>query len=331
MTTLVALNTRDALVMGCDSLETMTKRLVDPFDLKDYFDIQNEFKIKVDNEGKPLLDEFSKIFNKSQPVPYNHIPHVDKLFSLSPLPMGVMFAGIVSIGDRTIKNLIGEFKSTDPIFRSTANDYTLSSAGSRLLEFIWRYYSKEYPDAEDRPDLEFMLGGYDKQKRTPAVVRIYCNKNRIENTYYDFGVFLGGQMEEIQRLVFGSDALNIINLTKRTDYLLRRYRELLAQQLKESKIEIRLKNPQDFDNELQLFHGWRLEGLDADWAAFSEQNAIDCVDFLVNIMIRSQRFSTRMPTVGGGVQVAVIKKESGFTFISRREWRHGDHTVPVQE
>lgn len=331
MTTLVALNTRDALVMGCDSLETMTRRLVDPFDLKEYFDIQKDFRLKVDSEGKPLLDEFSRIYNKSQIVPYNQIPHVDKLFSLSPLPMGVMFAGIVSIGDRTIKNLIGEFKSADPIFKSTHIDYTLSSAGNRLLEFIWKYYSEEYPDEEDRPELEFMLGGYDKGKRTPAVVRIYCDKNRIENTYYDFGVFLGGQMEEIQRLVFGSDAVNIINLTKRTDYLLRRYRELLTQQLRESKIEIRLKNPQDFASELQLFHGWRLEGLDADWAAFSEQNAIECVDFLVNIMIRSQQFSTRMPTVGGGVQVAVIKKESGFTFISRREWRHGDHTVPAQE
>lgn len=42
MTTLVALNTRDALVMGCDSLGTVTKRLVNPFDLMNYFDPDND-------------------------------------------------------------------------------------------------------------------------------------------------------------------------------------------------------------------------------------------------------------------------------------------------
>ena len=69
MTTLVALNTRDALVMGCDSLGTVTRRLIDSFDLIDYFNDDAELGIKVGSDGKPLLDKFSKIYRKAQLIP----------------------------------------------------------------------------------------------------------------------------------------------------------------------------------------------------------------------------------------------------------------------
>ena len=94
---------------------------------------------------------------------------------------------------------------------------------------------------------------------------------------------------------------------------------------------MKLKQPGEFGDELNLFHNWKLEGMEANWGAFSEQNALECVDFLVNIMIKSHQFSSQMPTVGGEVQLAVIKRVSGCNFVSRREWRHEDYIVPMQE
>ena len=78
MTTLVALASKDALVMGTDSLATVTRRLVDPLDLFDYFDDGDDFKIKVDDQGKPLLDSLTTIMEEAQAVPYNQLgnaPH----------------------------------------------------------------------------------------------------------------------------------------------------------------------------------------------------------------------------------------------------------------
>lgn len=332
MTTLIALNTRDAIVMGCDSLGTVTKRLVDPFDLVDYFDTNGDLNIKVDEQGQPILSDFSKIYNKSQHVPYDNMAYVDKLFALEPLEMAVMSAGEVAIGNRTIKNLLGEFKKTDSFEKSTeGTSYTLKSIGRKLLRFMWGYYLQMYPDERRRPELELMLGGYDKRKPTPGIVRIYVNENKIEEPDYDFGVFLGAQKKEIQRIVFGTDYENKLRLIERVDDLLKRYHSLLNQQLVDSGIQIQLKQPGEFGNELYIFNDWDLEGIEARWQAFSEQNAIECVDFLVNIMIKSQQFCSQMPTVGGAVQLAVIKKSSGCTFISRREWRHGDHAVPIKE
>jgi len=330
MTTLVALSTRDALVMGCDSLGTVTRRLVDPFDLSDYFD--DNLKVKTRPDGRSLLDDFSKIYDKAEYIPYDHMTHVDKLFSLyPPLEMGLMFAGQVAIGNRTIKNLIGEFKATDKVFKGRATNYTLKSVAMRLLKFMWGYYYKEFPDERRRPELELMLGGYDKQKRIPGMIRIYVHKNEISDADYDFAIFFGGQTEGIQRLVFGTDRINKARLIGRSRSLLKRYHTLLSQELKKQGVKVRLKSPDKFGEELDLFHNWNLKGLDANVGAFSEQNAIECVDFLVDIMIRSHQFSSQMPSVGEPVQVAVIKKDVGFIFVSKREWRLGDHAVPARE
>ena len=38
MTTLVSLVTKDSAVLGCDSLGTVTRALVDPKELEDFFD-----------------------------------------------------------------------------------------------------------------------------------------------------------------------------------------------------------------------------------------------------------------------------------------------------
>jgi hypothetical protein len=329
MTTLVAINTMDSLVMGCDSLATVTKTMIDPFDLISYFDSNNAFKIRVGVDGKPLLDSFDKIWGKSQSVPYYHMTHVDKLFSLSPLSMGVMCAGIAAIGDRTVKNIIAEFKSKDEYVKKHKFNHTLNSVGCRLLEFMWGYYEKVYPNDNNRPELEIMLGGYDKQKRTPGIVRINVHKNEIRDVDYDYGVFLGAQAKEIQRLVFGTDAFNKLRLMQRSNEILNKYYNLIIKDLPSGT---KVKQPDDYTDELRLFNkDWDLNGIDANWSAFSEQNAIDCVDFLVNIMIRSQQFSTSMPTVGGDVHVAVIKKELGFKFVSKIELKHGDNSIPAEE
>ena len=125
MTTLVALASKDALVMGTDSLGTVTRRLVDPLDLLECFDTENDFKLKVDDQGKPMLESFVTLMEQAQDVPYNQLGNVSKLFDLSSLPMGVMFTGITSIGNRTIGKLISEFREADQSSRQMRSRRTM--------------------------------------------------------------------------------------------------------------------------------------------------------------------------------------------------------------
>jgi len=330
MTVLVALATKDSLVMGCDSLGSVTRPLVDPFDLiSTYFDPKNEFKLRLDQDGNPVLKNFDDIYEKAQIVPFNHMTHVTKLFSLGPLEMGVMVTGIASIGDRTIKSLIIEFKENILNKGLHLGKYTVKCVVEELLIFISNYYEKEYP--QWKPALELMVGGYDKSKQTPNIFRIYVNNNKVEPCFENgFGIAFGGQMQEIQSIVFGIHHANKLKLLQRIDTLFNNYRELLEKNLHDKGIVESLPKPLQCNGDLFVFKDWDFDQFDADWGNFSEQNAIECVNFFVEIMIKSQQFSSSLPTVGGDVHVALITKSDGFRFISREEYEHEGYKTPIE-
>ena len=213
MTTLVALASKDALVMGTDSLATVTRPLVDPLDLSEFFDADNEFSIKLDDQGKPLLDSLLTIMEQAQSVPYNQLGNVLKLFDLSPLPMGVMFSGITSIGYRTIGKMISEFREREKASDSNTeqSNYTVRSIGDRLREFLRQYYASIYPQEHMQSELELIIGGYNRLSHLPSLYRINVQEDTIVEIFSDespFGVAFGGQNDWIQRIVFGTDQNN---------------------------------------------------------------------------------------------------------------------------
>ncbi|MCS4542344.1 MAG: hypothetical protein HY929_08560 [Euryarchaeota archaeon] len=339
MTTLVALSTKDALVLGCDSLGSRTRRVIDPGDLIDFFNLDDkEFPLKLDKDGKPLLKSFNEVYLRSVSTPVEHMTHMAKLFLLEPLKIGIMLTGITSIGERTIKSLVEEFK-TKKIKLIKSKSYTVKDIAEKILEHILLYYEKEYPDEKSRPELELILGGYGKKEVLPEIYRIKLPVKNIELQLGSqgesrFGIVFGGQMKEIQRIVFGTDYGNTLELRKRHIELLKKYREKIMELLKSNSITFQIPEfSKDELSELDIFtKDWKLEGFEANWGDFSEQNAIECVDFFVNIMIKSQQFGGGMPTVGGEVHIALITKDKA-RFVSKEEYYHSGHFTPkhIQE
>jgi hypothetical protein len=331
MTTLVALATKDALVMGCDSLGTVTKSLLDPLDLLDRFFNPEDGNLKIDGQGAPILKNFYDIYGKAQEIPFNQMTHVGKLHPLTPLPMGVMSTGIASIGNRTIKSLINEFKEKRgtvrrPKRRKVPN--TTEGIANELLAFIADYYVKEYEKWQVKPYLELMIGGYSQREPFPEIFRIFLNQPNVVRAFTadnPFGIVFGGQMQEIQRIVFGTDYLNSLRLEARVEELIEKYRKLLKDLLNTKGIGEELPGYAEYKDELSLFKDWSLNGFDANWGDFSEQNAVECVDFFVEVMARSQQLSSHLPTVGGEIHIGLITKEKGFKFISKELLVHKGH------
>ena len=334
MTTLVSLVTKDSAVLGCDSLGTVTRALVDPRELWDFFD--NDGKLGMDQEGQPSLKTIADIYGKARAYPYNHITHVEKLFSLEPLKIGVMTAGIAGLGDRTIKSLISEFKDKKFLFedKDESGNYTLKEIAENLLEFVRPFYLKEHPEKGDtyRPMLEFILAGYSKRQQLPSTIRITFPKGEIDPFGDGFGIMFGGQTKEIQRIVFGTDSDNRDLIVYRYAAKMFEYHKLLTEHLRKNNIAIDLPAPDKYGNQLHIFsEGWGLEGFQADWGNFSEQNAIECVHWLVEIMCKAQQFSSALPTVGGEINLAIVTKSDGFRFVSKREYQVGDFSIPREE
>lgn len=329
MTTLVALATKDAIVLGCDSLGTVPKYFIDPVDLLPFFDKKS--KLRKDKEGNPVISELKDVFQFNQEIPFSHMTYVDKMFSLKPLSMGAMATGITSIGKRTIKSLMRDFSKSLP-----EKNIIVSEVAQRLLDFTKPKYEEEFKEAFRKPYLEIMLCGYDKNEANsdPHIMRVDFPEYKVTETFKGedkFGVAFGGQMKEIQRIVHGTDISNKIRIENRHQDLMNIYRDKLQEFLSEHNCDIKLPGKEDTKEQDEwgwnIFSKWSLEGFDANWGDFSDQNAIECVNFFIEIMINSQQFSNTTPTVGGEIHIAIITKESGFKSISREEYVHEGHTV----
>ncbi len=332
MTTLVALATRECVVLGCDSLGSEVQRMIDPADLVDYFDPAPDYRLRLDSEGKPLLRSFGELYSLSKEVPVHHLTHMTKLFPLAPAKAGVMVTGVVSIGDRTVRSLVEEF-STTRVQPMTSGQHTVKDIADALTGYLWDAFAQQFPDENRRPSLELILGGYGPSEVIPQIYRIRLPQREIIKTFDDppFGIVFGGQMKEIQRIVFGTDFGNRLKIMDRHVLLLRRYREIILDALKQQGVQADIPEPtsDELRKDLAFFSdNWDLDKFQAQWGDFSEQNAIECVDFFVDIMIKSQQFSTGMPTVGGEVHIALVTVRDGFRFISREEYSHKGHFLP---
>jgi len=317
MTVLVAVNTRDAIILASDSQGTVTRPLVDPRELTEFFEAGNDGKLRTDLQGKPLLDTWSHIESHAMDLPFKIHYNVDKIFALDPLKMGVMVSGMASIGDRTIKSLMNELRTSVKLTELCLTDHTLRDAAKTVLDFLSPYYEKEFPYGRN-PEIELMLCGYEKNRFTSGVIRVNVQKKTISEPDYDFCIFFGGITREIQRLLFGIDSANKSRLMKRSQELLGQYHEYLAQHLKNNNINIELPKPEEYGGELSLFYNVSLDSLQMNCATYPEQDAIECAEFLVNIMINTQRFSNQVPSTGGKVQLAIIRKQSGLHFINHK-------------
>jgi len=332
VTSLVALATKDGIVLGCDSLGTSLKELIDPFELIEFFDRNKKgWPLRKDKDGNPLFKNYWSLLDKARPVPYTHMTHMNKIFDLTALEMGIMTAGIASLGDSTIGSLIEELKRRNPALKKRRSiENTVKRVAEAIRDSIGERYDKEHPNTGSQPPLEFLLAGYDSNNSQPKIVRITFPRKTIALEFEKppFGIAFAGQMKEIQRLVFGTDSENMQKIRDRHIELLRKYRQRVNEWLKKkapSPIEIPEIGKKEIDKLDMFGEQWKLNRFGANWGDFSEQNAIECVDFFVNIMIKSQQFGEGMPTVGPPMHIALITKEKGFRFVSREEYEHAGH------
>ena len=336
MTTLVSLVTKDSAVLGCDSLGTVVKSLVDYNQLYNIFRSKQGIELDdydyEDQLGFNLDFTLGELHNLRINHPINHFSHVDKLYSLAPLKMGVMITGISGLGNRTIKSLISEFIEENFNYSSIeeANNSTLNDIAINLRNFIRGPYESEYPEEFGRPpSLEFILAGYSNNEMIPNTARITLPDGDPEFLNSEFGIMFGGQTKEIQRIINGIDDDTKDWIDELFKAKLGDYHKKLTDYLTKLNITAELPDHCEYIEENDPFsHNWDLEQFDADWGNFSEQNAIECVNWLVEIMSKSQQFSSSLPSVGGDINLAIITKKDGFRFVSKREYQVGAHSVP---
>jgi hypothetical protein len=328
MTTTISFAARDCIVLGCDSLATTTSPVVSLHSLVQFFDFDNDFCLRNDEGGKPVLKNLADL--QFDDLPFNQIPNVTKIFSLAPAHAGLLFAGIAAINNKSIKNLIDEFLGIAEIRSYLRREYTVLGIANRLRDHIRKDYEAEFGNSAHKPGLEILISGYSKKHLQPEVVRIvFGKKEKLEREVErgDYDIVTAGQNDVIERVIRGLDFSTYRNHIRYLRGVLTRYRTIIAEALESQKIKAELP---DFDESLKdeiIDYSWAC-GIASDLTNFSDQAAIDFVDFLVDVMIKAQQFSNELPTVGGEIHIAVITKTLGFKWISKEEYRYHGYGVP---
>jgi hypothetical protein len=338
MTTTISLAARDFIAIGCDSLATATRHLLDPnaFD-REYFG-QTTGLPKVGVDGKPLLNHSSHIWRNLRPYPVDQLPSVMKIFDLKPRKAAALFAGAGRIGNVTVKNLVESFKDSPDFKDPICNE--IHVLAEKLKAFCVAVFVAEYPEESTRPSMEILLSGYSEGKRQPEVFRLNFQYDWSTKAFGaeilpevkpgSYNVIFGGQYDVIQRVVNGVDISSYFSLKTRCLEILKSYRESIQQNLDDSNITYKIPEIDETDRKHDLFgQGWGgVSRLSSDVGSLSEQAGIDFVTFLIHTMIKAQEFSSAIPTVGGDIHLGLITASDGFRWISKEEYKFQGHTIP---
>lgn len=358
MTTLVALISGDFIVLGTDSLGTYSKSVIETGVLLETLDSNGRIRYPRD----PLSDLIFRseavrirrhIGVLSSEQPYSHITQTDKLHHINAngRDFGVMTGGRSSLGDRSIDSLIKDFENNH-LSKMDLGSVSLDEIGEQMYTFM----REQYEEAGETDLSELLLCGFDSANDLhpnsgtswPKVVRIDVHNkpltpesDRLDRllkkpleAYIEPDVVTGRVTKEITRLVQGIETSVASTLADYYEDSL----EELEEEVNAFVEEIRWPRTRRtfrsdlFDDDPYVTFREEIDdqksSLPIDYAGMNVQNSIDFVDFLINVQIKADEFSTRAPNVGGDVQIALIER-GGFTWISKAttEWTHDGHSI----
>ena len=330
MTINVALVTSEGLVFGCDSTASTTDVFLQPFEF-----------MERDESGSIILDDQGRATAKFEPsdlqwVVTNAWGGVTKMFQISegPTPVVAVTAGTAKLNDRTIASLGIEFR--DQLKQRKKKLVSVEPIAKAFLSFFRKQYDEHYADSavpeRFREGPEFLVGGYGRDARFPALFRVKVKENEIEQEFAGgrSGVAWNGQADAVERLLNGVDSILMGNLGGHIEDLLEKHHENMSSKMVGIIAEIldRLKEelPDDLDttlpDKIDSDFSWTDYFIDTDFSNLPLQEAVNMASYLVLMQAGKARFERGVATVGGRVHIGVITKEDGFEVLNEPELTH---------
>jgi hypothetical protein len=239
---------------------------------------------------------------KNQDMVLNTFENARKLTQLKDYPIGILTWGLGAIGKRNIGSLVDEFGNS---LRSCSDnkDYSVKKIAKNFFKFITDRYDNDQVINQTKSILGILIGGFSCGEFFPEQFKfeLPIDKNIIDirpnesDGNPNFGINWFGLVDGIVRFHWGYDD---------------RLRFELQEILKSSK-DLDLKAIDD----IFLKHQYP-----ADFGSMPLQDAIDYVNYLINLVIGRFRFYNGVPLCGGEIDIAIITYK-GFEWIKTKKWK----------
>jgi hypothetical protein len=322
MTINVAVVTSEALVFGCDSIASVTRYFVNPFECP--YERLDDGSLQVSVSPERIMP---------------HVTHawggVTKMFALSDrwTPVAAVTAGLAKLNDRSMSSYANQFLSESQV---APPPETVEEMAYAFLRFVRGQYDRHYAGSslpeEYRDAPYFLVGGYGRYDHLPTLFRVDIQANSVTQEYESggFGLSWEGQSDAVERLIRGYDTHLRSSVEKQLTAGIETFRKAMgnaaAAMLQKILDKAKIPLPEGISTELPAVPPFSI-----DWDAFKcnvsygnlpIQDAVDFASYLVALQSGKSKFASGVATVGGRTHIGVITKAQGFRMLDEPELRH---------
>jgi hypothetical protein len=316
MTINVAVVSAEALVLGCDSISTVTEYFINPF-------------ARPSELIGPENYQVAFTMSDLMPLVTNVWSGVTKMFALSSderTPVAAVTAGLARLNSRSMKSYADEFLRDKAA--NTLVQHTVEEVAHNFLTFMRRHYERHYANSPLPPELRdgpaFLLGGYDAASHLPTLFRMNVKDNRVLPEYAPgtFGITWDGQSDAVERVLHGYDA----NLRGSVESHARDITNASSRKLQDLPDRGSVPSLQDFVTELADSPRFRI-----DWGKFQckiacenlpVQDSIDLAAYVVELQSGKEKFSKGIGAVGGRTHIGLLRKHEGFQMLDEPDFHY---------
>jgi hypothetical protein len=313
MTINIAVATRDAIILGCDSLSSVVETAAFPLRGRGFAKDATGNDL-VDAEGNRLI-----AVNEVRSVVTNVYGGVSKMFLLyerDGFSVAGVTAGKATLDGLTIAELAKRFCQNHRISNTVFN--TVEDVANAFLAYIRNLWELDVDFAAADPSMHMFL------PPLQFIVAGHCPEDHIGDGDH-CGACWAGQSDFVERLLLGVDHGVKHSVQEQFG---RSMREATTQVLTEmierlsgAGVSIPEGLEMDFPG-LPNAPSWETAQTDVQFQDLPTQYAIDFVELLVNTQSGMQRFGSGIPTVGGRTHIGVLRRGESFRMLNEPELTH---------
>lgn len=328
MTINIAVATYDAIILGCDSLSSVSEPVVR---------FRGEFA--KDAEGNEILDHMGQRVISAgmiENVVATVFGGVNKMFLLyedAETSVAAVTSGQATLCGVPIAEVAKRFRRVAQGERLTS----VSEVATRFLEFVREDWMRDTDfanvPAEMRqylPVLNFLVGGFGTDAVEGRVFDLQVSTGRSSDMFEQMpqrcGVCWSGQSNYVERLVNGHDQGMAFSINRRFVEDLAAQRESVLQQVVAALREAGVEIPDGFELSVREDSPanlpWHLGFTAIDYPNLPVQYAIELAEMLVNTQSGMQHFSRGVPTVGGRTHIGVLRRGEPFRKLNEPKLEH---------
>ena len=238
------------------------------------------------------------------------------------------------LNNRSISSVAYDFAQS---VRPPKTKYTsVGEVAQAYFEYIRAEYEMDQK-ASAAPEeywssLEFLLGGFGKDDKFPAIYRIGVKGKSVKCQFEKSktGMCWGGQADSVERIIRGYDSDLREALENYTKELLNSHHKEMSENtvriLNDTLQALKVEMPANVDTSLPVVpkftFDWKRFKTGVSYSNLPLQEAVDFVSFLVFTQAGKLRFSPGLATVGGRTHIGYATRSEGFVMLNEPQLTH---------